>query len=363
MISNKDIQHGSIDVNTQGGLNKLINSTKSIDNDVIDDVIDDVQYKNIDKYILGGLNELIQSSETDSIESKSSYFDAFKIKLKPAVIKSALKPIAVTNKYRNYLNQDDSIEGNTYGPVDAIGMDSGLTGDIGTGAGDTGWGADGYAVHGFGEAINRSSNAFIKFINRLKSKNIDPKLMKVVADGYKSIYNNIEHQSSVILCGFQPSLSDYMTFNMEAFVLALNNYAGEIVSLYVGEINGMEPVSVIKQWYSHIGVDEDVIANILFIEKATEKLDESLLDIPFNTPQHNIPMTADKDVLGALDLTITSHNELYIESDSDIMELIEPMTNPILIGCADLYFLPDLMINLAKQDKKFQIDNNFMFLT
>jgi len=298
-----------------------------------------IQRKTIEQFIQTGLDEFIRGAKVVGKKPKESYLDKYKIKLKKKRLKTALKSVSVKDKYRKFFGATTKA-GKAYGPANADGMDSGLAINGGGETGEAGWGAGGYAVRGFGEAINRNGKAFLQFVDRIKKKNTDPKLMKVVADGYKAIFSNIEDLSSAILCGFQPSLREYMTFNMEDFVFALNNYSGELVSIYIGESNGMEPVKIIKQWYKDIGIEQEIIDRILFIEKATEELDESMLDLPFKK--------------GSGDMVITS--------DKDIIELINPMNNPILIGCADLYFLPDLMLNIAKQDKKFQIDKNFMFL-
>lgn len=298
-----------------------------------------IERKTIEQFIQIGLDELIRGGKLVGKKPKESYLDKYKIKLKKKRLKTALRSVNVKDKYRKFLGATTKA-GKAYGPVSADGMDSGLAIGGGGEVGEAGWGAGGYAVRGFGEAINRNAKVFLQFVDRLKKKNTDPKLLRTVADGYKAIFNNIEDQSSAIVCGFQPSLREYMTFNIKDFVFALNNYSGEIVSIYIGEYNGMEPVSIIKRWYKDIGIDEDVIDRILFIEKATTEMDESMLDLPFKK--------------GTGDMCITSNNDIEI--------LINPMNNPILIGCADLYFLPDLMLNITKQEKKFQIDKNFMFL-
>jgi hypothetical protein len=290
-----------------------------------------IDLKNIDQFIQEELDKLLKTGKKP--KQKESYLDKYKIKLKKKNLPTALKKTTLKEKFGKKKKV-------AFGPANAGGMDSSLSGDAGVAPTDGGFGVGGYAVRGFGEAINKNAKAFINFVNRLKSENTDVNLIKTLTDGYKAIFSNIEDKSSAIICGFQPSLRDYMNFKMEDFVFAINNYSGEIVVVYIGEANKMEPVEIIKKWYKDIGIDEDVINKILFIEKANGEVEESMLDIPFST--------------GKGDLVITS--------DEDIDIITEHMTNPIFIGCSDLFFLPEFMMSIAKQGKKFEIDKNFMFL-
>jgi hypothetical protein len=301
--------------------------------------LDSSTHKTIDEFIQQGLDSLLKSPKENSSKSKETYFDKYKIKLKKKRLKTALRSVSAKSKYRKFFGSTTDPDF-AHGPANAQAMDSSPVGDISAPVDAGGYGVGEYGVTGFGESINRNAKEFIKFISRMKTENSDPEIIKTIADGYKKVYANIEQNTTAILCGIQPSMIDHMRFDIDDLVFSLNNFGGEIISVYIGEANEMEPESIIKEWYKDIGVEQDVIDNIFFVEKATEEIEETLLDLPFNTTK----------------------NELAITSNDDIDMITENTTNPILIGCADLYFLPDFMVSFARQGIKYQMDTKFMFM-
>lgn len=295
--------------------------------------------KTIDEFIQHGLDSLLKSPQEPVNKSKQSYLDKYKIKLKKKRLKTALRSVSAKSKYRRFFGSTTDPDV-AHGPANAQAMDSSPGGDTGAPADAGGYGVGEYGVTGFGESINRNAKEFIKFISRMKKENSDPEIIQTIADAYKKIYTNIEKNTTAILCGIQPSMIDHMRFDIEELVFALNNFGGEIISVYIGEANDMEPESVIKEWYKDIGVDKEVIDNIFFVEKATEEIDETLLDLQFKSTK----------------------NDLAITSTEDIDMITENTTNPILIGCVDLYFLPDFMVSFSKQNIRYQLDTKFMFM-
>ena len=298
-------------------------------------------YKTIDEFLSQGLDSLSTVQVKDKA-SKKSYYDKFKIKIKPKTIKTALKQTTVKNKYRKFYGNNTDPD-SAFGPANAGEMSSipGETG--GTPApgpvADAGFGIDAFGVTAFGEGINRAAGKLFGFINDLKKNGAEPAVLDALVEGYRNIFHTIESESTVILCGIQPSLQEFFKFDIDDFVFALNNYVGDVVSIYVGEHNGMEPIKALREWYADIGVDKEIIDNILFVEKTTPTNEHTEIDIPFGKGN---------------DSTICSVDDLKI--------LTSDINNPILVGCADMYFMPDMMVALSEQHKKFQVDRKFLYL-
>lgn len=97
---------------------------------------------------------------------------------------------------------------------------------------------------------------------------------------------------------------------------------------------------MIKEWYSEIGVNDNVVNNIVFIEKNNhEYSNHSLIDFSDVNVSHN---------------SISTLNELN--------EFCKRTDNPILIGCTDVYFMGELMMQFADLNKYVQIDKKFIFM-
>lgn len=305
-----------------------------------------IKHLNINDYIDKSLDSIYTNSKKEAVSLKSShkkkskhtenYFDKFKVKLKKRKIESNLTPISLKRKFARGITKN---LGN--GPVNADGMDSSLTGSVDVGV-SAGWGAgDGWGVTAFGEGIALSSSKFIDFVRQLGTDN-STDIINAVCDGYKLIYKNIEAESTAILCGIQPSMREFMNFNIPDFVFAMNNFRGTIVSLYIGEHNSMESENDLKQWYLSLGVEESVIDNIIFIEKVNIENNEfsliefELVDIP--------------------------DEKYYIKSSADLADLCSEIYNPILIGCVDVFFMAELLTEFKKLEKYTQIDKKFIYL-
>ena len=133
-----------------------------------------------------------------------------------------------------------------------------------------------------------------------------------------------------------------MNFDINSFVFALNNFLGTVISLYLGTSSGMESIDDIKEWYLSIGVDQEVIDNIIFIEKHnTEYKEHSIIDF---------------------DITNTTIDEFSIKTSDDLNRLCSELYNPILIGCGDVYFMGELLHQFALLNKHVQIDKKFIYL-
>lgn len=293
-------------------------------------------YNTIDDYIDKSLKDLsVEYKKKKKNNKPKTFFDKYKIKLKHTHVASALKPTTLKKKYKVFNGSKLA-----FGPANANGMDSSLIGDVGVS--DGGWGVgDGWGVTAFGEGISYASSKFVDFIRDLSGSESND-VLATITDGYKLIFRNIEAESTAILCGMQPSMLDYMTFDINSFVFALNNFMGTVVSIYVGESSGMESVDVIKEWYLSIGIDQEVIDNIIFIEKHNnEYTQHSNIDIKFN------------------DVEI---DEFSIKTTDDLNRLCMELYNPILIGCADIYFMGEILQQFAKIERHTQIDKKFIYL-
>jgi hypothetical protein len=288
-------------------------------------------HKTLEQYIQTGLDSILRDMQNIGTTAKKSYLDKFKIKLKTKSIKSALRPVKATSKFRTFdcaVNDKPS-----YGPTGATAMSSQL-GDVGVS--DGGWGVGEFGATAFGEAINRTAKKIYKYLKRLRNEGKEKAILDTIAQGYKEVFHNVEMNSRAILMGIQPALIDHMKFDINEFVSTTNNYAGEIVSVFIGPMQGCEPVENIKQWYVDIGIDQDVIDSIIFIEKSDMCNEESALDLP--------------------------NNQISEEYRDLLSETISSTNNPILIGCADMFLMGSLMELLAEHNIKFQIDQKYIFL-
>lgn len=294
-------------------------------------------YNTIDDYIEKSLKEIsVEYKKRKNLKKPKTYFDKFKIKLKSPNIHSALKPTTLNKKYKVFNGSKLA-----FGPANAMGMDSSIVGDVGIS--DGGWGVgDGWGITAFGEGISYASSKFVDFIRDLSNNGESSNVLSTITDGYKTIFRNIEAESTAILCGIQPSMLEYMNFDINSFVFALNNFMGTVISLYLGTSSGMESIDDIREWYLHIGVDKEVIDNIIFIEKHnTEFINHSIIDININ----------DVDL-----------NEFSIKTSDNLHGLCEELYNPILIGCADVYFMGELLHQFTGLGKHVQIDKKFIYL-
>ena len=299
-----------------------------------------IKYNTIDDYIEKSLKDLSveykKKKNTIKKSNKSNLFDKYKIKLKSRHVVSALRPTTFKKKYKIFDGSKLA-----FGPANANGMDSSLSGDIG--ALDGGWGVgDGWGVTAFGESISYTSSKFIDFIRDLSNTGENNDVLSTITDGYKTIFRNVEAESTAILCGIQPSMIEYMNFDMNSFVFALNNFMGTVISLYLGTSSGMESIDTIKEWYLSIGVDQEVVDNIIFIEKHnTEFIEHSIIDINIK----NIEL-----------------NEFSVKNSDNLHNLCTELYNPILIGCGDVYFMGELLHQFAAMNKHVQIDKKFIYL-
>lgn len=297
-----------------------------------------IKYNTINDYIEKSLKDLSveYKKKKNKKTNRNNLFDRYKIKLKSRHVVSALRPTTFKKKYKIFDGSKLA-----FGPANANGMDSSLSGDIG--ALDGGWGiGDGWGVTAFGESISYTSSKFIDFIRDLSNTGENNDVLSTITDGYKTIFRNVEAESTAILCGVQPSMLEYMNFDINSFVFALNNFMGTVISLYLGTSSGMESIDDIKEWYLSIGVDQEVIDNIIFIEKHnTEYKEHSIIDF---------------------DITNTTIDEFSIKTSDDLNRLCSELYNPILIGCGDVYFMGELLHQFALLNKHVQIDKKFIYL-
>ena len=295
-----------------------------------------LKHQTINDFINKSLKNLSKPSPPET-EIKSSIYDKYKINLKKKKLKTALKKTTIRKKYSRFFGDGET----KYRPVDATGFDSSLSSDVGiSDGGGEGWGAgDGWGVTAFGEGISQTASLFIDFVRDIKNTESD-EVINTIMDGYKTVFHNVETNSSAILCGIQPSMKEYFNFDMSEFVFAVNNFGGSIVSIVLGESTLHEPIEITKQWYAELGIHQDIIEEITFIEKC---------NIEFSD-------------YSAIDISVTNNQSNSINSSTDLNELCQDLYNPILIGCTDIFFMGEFMLQFAKLERYVQIDKKFIYI-
>jgi len=284
--------------------------------------------------ILNGLNELSKSLSLKAPKKDKNYFSKFKVKTKEAKIKTNLKSVKLVDKYARFLNRKEKYDH----PANAYGMDSSLSGDSG-GAIAGGFGIDTFGITAFGESINKTKSQYLSFINNIAEsenyKNND--IISTVIAGYKVLFDSMENNTTAIICGIQPSMASSFNFSLSKLVLAINTFTGSIVSLYLGGTEEVESLEDIKDWYASIGISDEVINKMVFVEKSNPISEASSL---------NYTLTPAPD-------GINSHDTL--------LHFCDLVDSAIIVGCVDSYFIGELMLGYATIQKHVDIDTNFIF--
>lgn len=208
----------------------------------------------------------------------------------------------------------------------------------GSSAGPGGFGLGDFGMVAFGEAVNRNMRAARAFI---QSTGLAADAARVVEDGYRYIFQSVIEGETAVLMGLQPSMADYIRFELDVLVHALNAYSGPIVSVVLSERSGMESMDDIRMWYLHIGIKPEVVSDIIFVEKANEAVSETMIDLSF----------VDVD-----------NGEYVLDSWSSIGGFVREIQGPKLIGCADTYMMGEFMAAMAEMHIKFEIDKRFIFV-
>ena len=291
----------------------------------------------IDDHILRGLNELSKSLSLKAQKKDKNYFSKFKLKTKKAKIDTSLKSVKLTKKYARFLGNKETYER----PANAYGMDSSLsgTGDSNGGAIAGGFGIDTFGITAFGESINRTKSQYLKFLNNIAEsddyKNND--IISSVVAGYKVLFDSMENNTTAIICGIQPSMADRFNFSLKKLVLAINTFNGNIISLYLSGNDSLESIEEIKEWYASIGISEEALQKILFIEKTNAISDASSLDY------------------------VLIQSSTGINSNESLVQFCNEVDSAIIVGCVDSYFIGELMLGYATNKKHVDIDTNFIF--
>jgi hypothetical protein len=201
---------------------------------------------------------------------------------------------------------------------------------------DAGYGIGSYGLQAYGEAAARIR----KFISSMKGK-VDSQALDKIISGYQMIFNTINTHSRLVLMGFQPSMREHFNFDPKDLAFALNEFTGYVFSIYIGPGYGMEPLDEIISWYRHIGVKEEIIKNIIFIEKCNRQKipDSSMISL------ERSDKTADN--------AITKY--------SDLSDIFGKWDKVLLAGCADPYMLGEVMLSLGESEKSFEIDKRYVF--
>jgi hypothetical protein len=234
-------------------------------------------------------------------------------------------------------------KGVAHGPASA-GGDGMATGVGGAGAAagisvDAGFGVGGFGASAFGEASQRLAKYFSSFVGKLKATGKEKQLLDKIMDGYNDVFDTVAYNTSVIMCGFQPELVDYMDFDVDALVLALNEFSGDIISVYLGDHNNMISKEKLSEWYEYMGVKSEVIDSIIFVEKTNKAIDNesSIFDLS-NKKGKADTMNQIEDV-----------------------SWVHALHKSILIGCSDPYLMGEMMVALSTHEAKFEVDKRFIY--
>lgn len=233
-------------------------------------------------------------------------------------------------------------KGEAYGPVQASGTSSAVSGLA------SGYGALAYGLYAYGESIEALKANFSKFVNELPPDNTN--LIPTLMEGYNKIFQNIASVGNVIMLGFQPSFIDNIKFNVDDLVDNLNSFNGNIMSVFLGEESGFEPIEIIVDWYESIGMSEDIISRIIFVEKTNSVFDD--VD----------KITSDVQILSNNEVSGNEQEYHYfiadsIDSYSDLLQWDEVS----LLGCIDPYLLAETMFVLNKKEYSYEIDTNYIY--
>lgn len=299
----------------------------------------------INTHIQRGLDELSASLRLSQDKEKLNYYSNFKIRLKPTSLPSALKPISVKSKYRKFDGSYTDKSDGSYGPTGATGMDSYVGGGVSSSPGEGGamgggFGVDSFGVTAFGESINKTKSRYLEFVNKLNDAGeySESNVLETVVAGYKALFDSIETETNVIMCGIQPSMASHFRFSIDKLVFALNTFNGNVLSIYIGGNSDLESLDIIKKWYLDIGVKSSVIDRITFVEKSTPIPDASAFEYELTPSEHGL------------------------NSPEAMHEFCDSVESAILLGCADVYFIGELMLEYTKLQKHIDIDTNFIFM-
>ena len=201
-----------------------------------------------------------------------------------------------------------------------------------------GFGVGDFGMTAFGEAVNRNMKMTTAFIDELDSNDATKQALK---DAYAYLFTSMIEASNAVMFGIQPSMAECIKFDLNLLVNAINNFEGTLISIYIGDGNDCETEHIIKEWYSHIGISDAAIENIIFIEK------------------NNIPIN-DNTMLDVTHGDSTATNSL--DSFEEIEQFVDMLQDPKLFGCADTYMMGEFMYAFEKNEKRFEIDKRYLFL-
>lgn len=300
----------------------------------------DNKVKNIiNNHIINGLDELSNSLSIKDLTKPKNYFSKFKIKTKKTKLPTALKTVSLNKKYRKFLGVDTGISDDIDDlSPNAYGMDSALSVG-GEGAFTDGFGIDSFGITAFGESINKTKCQYLSFINSLGECDdyANGDVIESVVAGYKVLFDSMEKSTTAVICGIQPSMVSKFTFSIKKLVLAINTFSGNIISLYLGGSSELESLRDIKDWYLSIGISSEILEKMVFIEKSNAIPESSSLDYDIIPSQQGI------------------------NSNNSLTQFCDDVDSAIIIGCADIYFIGELMLGYASIEKHVDIDTNFMF--
>lgn len=260
---------------------------------------------------------------------------SFKLKDKNLIEKSALTPVEKDGS-RNFKGATTK-KGQAHGPANANSMASNVA--AGSSASATpGYGNSTYGFVAYGEAITRLEERLGGFVDGINDN--DGSIAHALLEGYSALFDDNDG-SKVILLGLQPSFRDYMTFDMSELVDNINNFRGKILNVFIGPESGFEDVDSILDWYSEIGISEDAIGRMTFMEKCASVCGYT-------------PIESDMELYSDdFDYGI---DYVKVKSLPELKYALSGWGECGITGCSELYMLGEIIYVLKKLGLDYQID-------
>lgn len=257
----------------------------------------------------------------------------FNMKDKGLIEKSALTPV-LKNGSRKFKGATTK-KGAAYGPANAAGTSSAISG--------LGYGNSSYGFAAYGEALDILEKKLGGFVGGINDPN--GSIAHALLEGYNELFGD-ERNAKVILLGFQPSFREKMKFDIEELVNNINGFRGRILNVIVGPNSGFEDASTIMEWYTDLGITDDAMQRMSFVEKCSS--------VCGYDPFESTGEMYNDDFDYGVDYT-------QIRSLSDMKNALSKWGECGITGCAELYMLGEVIYVLKKLNNEYEIDESAIY--
>ena len=259
---------------------------------------------------------------------------AFNMKDKGLIEKSALTPVLKdgSRKFKGATTK----KGEAHGPVNAGGIASAASvAPVATGPG---YGNSAYGFAAYGEALDILEKKLGGFVGGINDPSGD--IANALLEGYNELFGD-ESNSKVILLGFQPSFRDCMQFDMDELIENINGFRGKLLNVFVGPKSGFEDIDTIMDWYAELGISEDAMNRMSFLEKSSSVCGYDPFESTGDMYNDNFDYGVDY---------------IKVNSLSDMKNALSEWGECGITGCSELYMLGEIIYVLKKLDLDYEID-------